>query len=183
MNANSNIIVRPARIDDAAEIQDLIAKSSRSLGTCYYTCELIEIALQTVLGLDTQLVQDGTYFVAESGGVIVGCGGWSRRRTLFGSDDVRGRDDALLDPAEDSAKIRAFFIHPGFARRGVGSRILELCEQEAVKAGFHSLELGATLSGADFYLSRGYVAGPPYDYECAPGMHMEIVPMSKELEG
>jgi len=183
MNSNPELHVRQARTVDIVNIQYLIKISSRSIGTKYYARDLVEAALNTVLGVDTQLIRDGTYFVAEQGNTMLGCGGWSRRRTLFGSDSVRGRDDDLLNPATDAAKIRAFFVHPDYVRHGVGSRILDRCEREARNAGFLKLELGATLSGTAFYLRHGFVAGTPYDYECTPGMNMEIVPMSKGLEG
>ena len=108
----------------------------RGLQANDYTAAQIEGALGHALGLDTQLIEDGTYFVAEAGvdhgQVIAGCGGWSKRKTLYGSDHCAGREDALLDPASDAAKIRAFFVHPAWARRGVGSRILEACEAAAL---------------------------------------------------
>ena len=118
------------------------------------------MALERVFGVDTQLIEDGTYFVAEAevGGdrVLAGCGGWSKRKTLYGSDHCAGREDALLDPNYEAAKIRAFFVHPAWARRGVGSRILDVCEAAAVAAGFRRLEMGATLTGVPLYVARGY---------------------------
>src|SRR5207245_6120693 len=126
----------------------------------------IEGALKTVFGVDSQLIADGTYIVAEAesgtgdragaasappGLMIVGCGGWSKLKTLYGSDHWTGREDALLDPLRDAAKIRAFFIHPDWARRGVGSTILKACEDAARAAGFTRYEMGATLTGAKLF--------------------------------
>src|SRR5208282_3096516 len=145
------LTVRQAVSSDIPALQRLIRASVLGLQTADYTPEQLEQALERVFGVDTQLIADGTYFVAEAhvddGSVIAGCGGWSKRKTLYGSDHCAGREDALLDPHHDAAKIRAFFVHPAWARRGVGSRILEVCEAAAVAAGFRRLEMGATLSG------------------------------------
>ena len=178
---NRPIAIRLARLDECDEIRSLIKKSSRKLATGFYQAELVEVALQGVLGVDTQLILDGTYFAAEHDHHIVGCGGWSWRQTLFGSDAVGGRDDSALEPAQDPAKIRAFFVHPRFARQGIASMILERCESAARAYGFHHFELGATLSGVQFYQSHGYIAGASYTYECAPGFDMEVVPMMKTI--
>src|SRR5207247_9721215 len=126
-----------------------------------YTSEQLEGALGTLLGVDTQLIADGTYFVAEAvlndSSVLVGCGGWSKRKTLFGSDHRAGREDELLNPQKDAAKIRAFFVHPAWARRGIGSKILEICEHAAVAPGFQGFERGATLPGVPQEPPRGRV--------------------------
>ncbi|HEX3364522.1 GNAT family N-acetyltransferase [Phenylobacterium sp.] len=113
-------------------------------------------ASRTIMGLDRQLVADRTYFIVEDGGRIAGCGGWSRRATLYGGDHSPGRDAALLDPARDAARVRAMYTHPSFARRGVGRLILALCEDAARAEGFTRLELMGTLSGQPLYLSAGY---------------------------
>lgn len=113
-------------------------------------------ASRTIMGLDRQLIADGTYFVIEADGQIAGCGGWSRRATLYGGDHSPGRDAALLDPARDAARVRAMYTHPAFARRGVGRLILALCEDAARAEGFTRLELMGTLSGQPLYLSAGY---------------------------
>lgn len=175
--------LRLAKLDECDEIQTLINLSARRLAIRDYTAEQIEIALHGVWGLDTQLVRDRTYFVAEINGVIAGCGGWSWRRTLFGSDSIGSRDDTVLDPTTEAGKIRAFFVHPDHVRKGIGRNILELCELEAERSGFRRLELGATLPGQRLYRSYGYIAGDAYEYECEPGNFMTIIPMSKDLSG
>jgi GNAT superfamily N-acetyltransferase len=125
------------------------------------------------------LIQDGTYFVAESGGKLVGCGGWSKRRTLFGSDARAERDAGELDPAVDAAKIRAFFVDPDSARQGVGRALLERCESEARRCGFTRFELMGTLPGVRLYQTYGYMPSAPVDYPVAPGVTIRFVPMSK----
>ncbi len=179
--ANKRPQIRLARLEECNEIQSVINRSVRGLAANDYTTEQIEIALLGVLGLDTQLIQDGTYYVAELDGAIVGCGGWSWRRTLFGSDALGNRNNDALDPAKEPGKIRAFFVLPQHARKGIGREILELCEAKARDFGFYRLELGATLPGQRLYQSFGYTAGDSYEYECKPGKYITIIPMSKQL--
>ena len=124
-------VIRKANLDDGPAIEELIALSARALSVQDYSPEQIEGALQGAFGLDTQLVKDETYFVVETKGVIIGCGGWSKRRTLFGGDRREARDPEELDPETDPAKIRAFFVHPNWARKGIGRAILGRCESEA----------------------------------------------------
>ena len=161
------IRIRPAVSADIPILRTLIDASVRGLQTRDYTPSQIESALATVYGVDTQLIADETYFVAEVGTgeggcaaktagqrsvpLIVGCGGWSKRKTLYGGDQWTGREAALLDPQHDAAKIRAFFIHPSWTRRGIGTMILEACENAAVAAGFTRFEMGATLTGVLLY--------------------------------
>jgi GNAT superfamily N-acetyltransferase len=114
-------------------------------------------ASRAIMGLDSQLIEDGTYFVVEGGGEIAGCGGWSRRNTLYGGDHSPGRNAALLDPATDAARVRAMYTSPAYARRGVGRLILSLCEAAAASEGFRRVELAGTLSGEPLYASCGYV--------------------------
>jgi GNAT superfamily N-acetyltransferase len=128
----------------------------RGLQVGEYTAAQREGALGYAFGVDTQLIVDGTYFIAESAGVFAGSGGWSRRRTLFGADHGPVREAELLDPAVDAAKIRAIFVHPAWARRGLGSLILKHCEEAAREAGFLDLEMGSTLTGVPLYALRGY---------------------------
>jgi GNAT superfamily N-acetyltransferase len=143
----SSIQIRLAQSGDIPTLHRLIEASVRGLQAGDYTQAQIEGALGGVLGLDTQLIEDKSYFIAESGDdagamIAVGCGGWSYRKTLFGSDHGPGRESARLDPAADAAKIRAIFVHPDWARQGIGSLILQLCENAAVAAGFRCFEMG-----------------------------------------
>jgi GNAT superfamily N-acetyltransferase len=131
--------------------------------------------------VDSQLVADGTYFVVEAlpEREIAGCGGWSKRRTLFGGDQWHGREDLLLDPSTEAAKVRAFFVHPRWARRGVGSMILEACEKAAKSAGYTRLEMGATLTGVPLYKARGYVEIDRVSVPLSNGERLPIVRMGK----
>jgi len=172
--------LRRAMPADLPMLGALIASSARGLSRGDYTEAQVEGALSGAFGVDTQLIQDGTYFVIESDGRIAGCGGWSRRRTLFGSDQRADRDATELDPAVDAAKIRAFFIHPDFARRGLGTALLARCEREAVAHGFRRFELMATLPGVRLYEARGYVPQPQIRWPVGSGVEIEFVPMSKD---
>lgn len=175
-------VIRVATLDDRLELEELIAISARGLSRDDYTEKQIESALETgVFGVDTALIEDGTYFVAETDGRLIGCGGWSRRKTLFGGDRFAGREAEELDPRSEPAKIRAFFVHPEWSRRGIGRGILARCELEARAAGFRSLEMMATLPGVKLYRALGYVAGDPVIYEMDDGVRIEIVPMRKSL--
>lgn len=173
--------IRKARLDDRDEIQQLIAASARGLSQTDYSNEQIETAIADVFGVDTSLIADGTYFVAEHAGELVGCGGWSKRKTLFGGDQFATRDTTELDPQFEPAKIRAFFVHPQWARQGIAHGILTRCEAEARTAGFQSLELMATLPGVKFYLACGYENAEQFDYEMAGGGTLPLVPMKKKL--
>jgi GNAT superfamily N-acetyltransferase len=174
-------VIRHATLDDKAELTSLIARSARELSAADYTPEQVEGALRGAFGVDTQLILDRTYFVAEADGKLVACGGWSKRRTLFGGDARGGRDAAYLDPATDAAKIRAFFVDPAYARRGLGSAILERCEAEAKACGFRHFEMMATLPGARLYSRYGYSGTQRVNYEMQPGLTIEFIPMRKEL--
>jgi len=181
------IHIRLAVPEDVPILRRLIDASVRGLQANDYTPEQIEAALKTVYGVDSQLIVDGTYFVAEAETTestqraIVGCGGWSNRKTLFGGDHWTGRHDTLLDPNHDPAKIRAFFVHPDWARRGIGSMILDACESAAKSAGFERLEMGATLSGIPFYKARGYEALENIDVPLGDGLSMIVVRMAKTI--
>lgn len=179
---NDTIHIRPARLDEAEQLQQLIARSIRQLGAGDYSDEQIEAALLGAFGLDTQLLEDQTYFVITDGVEALACGGWSKRRTLFGSDQRQGRDNALLDPAVDAAKIRAFFVAPQAARRGYGSWLLQHCEDQARAQGFRRVELMATLPGLRLYAARGYQAGEMLRHPLNESLSIEFVPMSKALD-
>jgi len=189
-----NIRLRLAIPEDVAVLRELIDASVRGLQTQDYTQAQIEGALKTVFGVDSQLIADGTYIVAEAkpdavarpesnssqpGLMIVGCGGWSKRKTLYGGDRWTGREDSLLDPLRDAAKIRAFFIHPEWARRGVGSLILKACEDAARAAGFTRYEMGATLTGAKLFGAKGYTAVKPISIPLLNGETLPVIHMEK----
>ena len=173
--------LRKATLEDRSALERLIAESARGLSRTDYTAAQVEAALGSAFGVDTELIHDGTYFVAEADSGIVGCGGWSRRATLFGSDAQPGRRSELLDPAHDSARIRAFFVHPDWARRGIGRVILEKCESEAKEHGFRSAELLATLPGERFYRALGYSGSERVEHRLRDGVPIEFVPMKKDL--
>ncbi|MEI9997042.1 MAG: GNAT family N-acetyltransferase [Rhizomicrobium sp.] len=135
----------------------------------------------SIMGLDSQLVADGTYFVVESDGRIAGCGGWSRRATLFGGDHSAGRDAALLDPARDAARVRAMYTHPDFARRGVGRLILSLCEAAAAREGFNRVELAATMAGLPLYRACGYREIEAFESDTPEGVKVPLIRMGKAL--
>jgi GNAT superfamily N-acetyltransferase len=175
-------IIRKAVLDDRQAIERLIEESARALSLEDYSGQQIEAAISTVFGVDTDLILDGTYFVAESAGVLIGCGGWSKRRTLFGGDRFASRDASELDPKVEAAKIRAFFVHPQCARKGVARAILAACESAASAYGFRSLELMATLPGLKLYRACGYEGDERVEYEIGDGVHIEFVPMRKDLQ-
>jgi len=176
-----SITLRRAVRGDIPLLTALIERSAHGLSAADYTQSQVAGALRGAFGVDTQLVDDGTYFVAEEGGVIAGCGGWSFRATLFGGDSRTERDASLLDPSTHAAKIRAFFVEPAQARRGVGTLLLERCESEARARGFSRVEMMATLPGVRLYAARGYVGTQHVSYDVGNGEHIDFVPMSKEL--
>jgi GNAT superfamily N-acetyltransferase len=176
--------IRRAIPADVPAIEALIGLSVRALQAQDYSQAQIEGALGTVFGVDSQLIADGTYFVLDAvlergKATIVGCGGWSKRKTLFGGDRASGREDGLLDPLWDSAKIRALFVHPDWARHGIGSKILAACESGAIDAGFKSFELGATLTGERLFRARGYATIDRMEAPLANGASLPIIRMSK----
>lgn len=166
--------LRNATVADRPALEALIAASARGLSVGYYRPEQVEGALRGAFGVDTQLIEDGTYFVVEAQGALVGCGGWSYRRMLFGGDARAERDATLLVPGVDPAKIRAFFVDPAHARAGIGTRLLERCEREARARGF---TLGRAHEHAALYAARGYEPGEPVLYPVGPGVGIEFVPM------
>ncbi len=150
--------LRIATAEDVAGIRELIDASVRGLQADDYSPAQIDASLKTVFTLDSQLIQDGTYWVAFSeNGEMAGCGGWSKRKTLYGGDhQMETIQPALLDPAVDAAKVRAIFVHPRFARMGLGSKLLAAAEEAARHAGFHRFEMGSTLTGIALYTQKGY---------------------------
>jgi GNAT superfamily N-acetyltransferase len=222
MNIQNHFALRLATDKDITALHALIEASVRGLQAGDYTPAQIEGALGTVLGLDTQLIRDGTYFVAEAiegldgiasgaealacsgdsdvraealtyqpgpsarmiisarGRALAGCGGWSKRKTLFGTDRGPGREPELLDPATDAAKVRAIFVHPEFARRGLGTLILEHVEAAARAAGFRRFEMGSTLTGVPLYRLKGYVEVERIAVPLSNGEALPVVKMVKE---
>jgi GNAT superfamily N-acetyltransferase len=178
-----NPTIRTATPADIPALQTLIAQSIRGLQTADYTAAQIEGAIGNALGLDTQLIADGTYFLAETpeSSHPIACGGWSFRRTLFGSDGALTRESALLDPTTEPAKIRAIFVHPAFARRGLGSLILTHAEQAAQTAGFRTLEMGSTLTGVPLYTLKGYHPAEQIAIPLPNGESLPILKMTKRL--
>jgi N-acetylglutamate synthase-like GNAT family acetyltransferase len=174
-------VIRKATLDDRAAIAELIKESARHLSRADYSEEQIEGAIATVFGVDTNLIDDGTYFVADSSGALIGCGGWSKRKTLFGGDQYATRDASYLNPATEEAKIRAFFIHPEQARKGIARAILATCEAEAKACGFQALELMSTLPGIKLYQSCGYVGSGRVQLDVGTGVTIGLLPMRKEL--
>ena len=175
------IILRQATLADIPQLESLIARSARGLSAEDYRPSQIEGALRGAFGIDTQLLADQTYFVAEEDGRFAGCGGWSFRSTLFGGDARAGRDSSMLDPRIQAAKIRAFFVDPLDARRGIGTLLLERCENEARAHGFSRVELMATLPGVKLYAARGYVGAPMVRFDVGLGETIEFIPMHKVL--
>jgi GNAT superfamily N-acetyltransferase len=170
--------IRLATLSDIPALQELIRASVTGLSTDYYTSQQIASGLSHIFGVDTQLIADGTYFVAEIERQLAGGGGWSKRQTLFGGDRAKAdRIDPLLNPASDSARIRAFYVHPRWSRKGVGSKILTACEDAARLAGFSRIELVATLPGEPLYTAKGYEKAEAMrietpDGESLPGFRM-----------
>jgi GNAT superfamily N-acetyltransferase len=176
--------LRVASEEDLPRIRELIQASVRGLQTGDYTPEQIEASLKTVFTTDSQLIADGTYFVAGTeGGEIAGCGGWSRRKTLYGGDHQMEKiEPELLDPAVDAAKVRAIFVHPRFARMGLGGLILKAAEQAAADAGFRRFEMGSTLTGVALYSLKGYREMERVQVPVGDGEQIEVVRMIKHAE-
>ena len=172
---------RIATLDDVAALEQLIPISTRELQSQYYHHDQIEAAIGTVFGVDSQLIKDGTYFAAIIEGRIIGCGGWSKRKTLYGGDHLKKQEDPLRDPSIEPAMIRAFFVHPEFIRRGIGRRFIQLCEEALVVAGFKSVDIVATLAGEPLYANCGYLVTDRYEIPLINGLSIQVVRMAKIL--
>lgn len=178
------VALRVATMEDVPALEALIPESVHALQAAWYSAAQREAALGPVFGVDRRLIRDGTYLVAEYRGRVVGGGGWSRRRAVFGGDGSRGADEeALLDPARDAARIRAFFVHPDFARRGIGRAILGACESAMRAAGFREAVLVATLAGEPLYAACGYAVRERYEVALAGNLGLPVVRMAKGLGG
>ncbi|HEY2329115.1 MAG TPA: GNAT family N-acetyltransferase, partial [Verrucomicrobiae bacterium] len=166
---------------DIPALEALIPLSVRTLQAAHYSSAQMEAALGPVFGVDRQLISDGTYCVVEQRNQLVGCGGWSRRKAMFGGDHDRLGEDALLDPKHDPARIRAFFVHPDHARRGIGRSILVACETAIQRAGFQSADLVATLTGEPLYAAFGYTVIERYEIPMLAGLALPVVRMAKRF--
>ena len=175
------IQIRQATTDDIPRLNRLISESVRGLSAGYYSPDQIESALIHIFGIDTQLITDGTYYVAEIENRMAGCGGWSKRKTLYGGDQAKEEVDSLLNPEADAARIRAFFVHPDCARRGIGRRIIEVCEEAAGRARFKAVELVATMPGEPLYRACGYEVIERFDADLPEGVKLPLARMRKEL--
>lgn len=173
--------IRTARMDEIPALEQLIARSVRVLSVGYYSTRQVELALIHVFGVDSQLIADGTYFAVEADGQLAACGGWSKRRTLYGGDQMKAGADNLLDPRTEAARIRAFFVDPTFARRGIGKQLIEACEAAARAAGFTRLEMGATLPGEPLYAAVGYHTVEHLAVPLPEGETLPIIRMEKHL--
>lgn len=166
--------LRLARHADIPELQALIALSGRALSEGFYSPVQAEAITRHVFGVDTQLIDDQTYFVIDDGNRILACGGWSRRRTLFGGDQAKVGADPLLDPRRESARIRAFFVDPAMARRGLGSQLMSACIAASQRAGFATLELVSTLPGEPLYLACGFTVSERFDLDLPDGVRVPV---------
>lgn len=172
---------RIATLDDLGALREVMRRSIENLQTGFLTPEQVRVS-HTVMGLDTQLVRDGTYFVVEKEGRIAGCGGWSWRSTLYGGDDsIVSREPEALDPAKDAARIRAMYTDPDFARQGVGRMVITLCEEAAMRAGFKRATMMATMAGVPLYEACGYVQVEPVLSAPVDGIRVPLVRMEKSL--
>lgn len=174
--------LRLARESDVHALETLITLSVHGLQTPYYSRAQMDAALGTVFGVDRQLIRDGTYFVAEQDGAIVGCGGWSRRLSLYGSDNNRTDEDRLLDPRKDAARVRAFFVHPAWARRGIGRSIIIACEHAIIQAGFSTVDIVATLAGEPLYAASGYAVIERYEIAMTGELKLPVVRLTKRMD-
>jgi GNAT superfamily N-acetyltransferase len=177
-----DVTLRLAGLNDVPALEKLIHESVSALSERFYTPAQISSALANIFGVDTQLISDGTYYIAELDGQLAGSGGWSKRLTLFGSDRTKSAEpDRLLDPRTEAARIRAFYVHPQAARRGIATAILQACESAARDAGFGKIELVATLPGEPLYLARGYVKVEPMQLPIPDGEPLPAFRMAKIL--
>ena len=177
-----SLTLRLATPEDLPALRDLMNASIGELLKLFLTADAVAASFD-IMGLDSQLIADGTYFVVEDDGVLAGCGGWSRRATLFGGDHSAGRDAALLDPARDAARVRAMYTHPDHVRKGVGRVILDACEMAAAGEGFGRCELAGTLAGEPLYRACGYHEIERFTAPTSSGVEVPLVRMGKTLPG
>ncbi|MBC7788562.1 MAG: GNAT family N-acetyltransferase [Anaerolineae bacterium] len=167
---------------DLPALRLLIADSVRGLSLGFYTAAQVEAALTHVFGVDTQLIADGTYYIVDGTSGLAAAGGWSGRRTLYGGDQMKSAEDPLLDPATESARIRAFFVHPDWARRGLARRLYAKCERAAWAVGFRSFELMATRPGEPLYIALGFSVVESVTLALPGGVDVPFVRMRRSID-
>jgi GNAT superfamily N-acetyltransferase len=175
------LMIRLAKAADKPQLDALIARSGVGLSRGFYTDEQAQGVTREVFGVDSALVADGTYFAIEDEGVLVACGGWSRRATDYGGDQHKQGNDRLLDPAIEPARIRAFFVEPAMARRGLGSMLMKHCTEAAAQAGFTALELVSTMPGEPLYAAHGFRVIERLEVPLSSGLLIQLARMRKEL--
>jgi GNAT superfamily N-acetyltransferase len=176
-------VIRAARHDEKAVLNALIAKSGIGLSAGFYTDEQAQAITREVFGVDSALLEDGTYYAIEADGVVVACGGWGKRAVDCGGDQAKMGNDRALDPATEPARIRAFFVDPAMARRGLGSMLLDYCTAQAKLAGFSALELISTMPGEPLYLRYGFVPLEKIEMRLSGGVTVGLTRMRKEIRG
>lgn len=181
MTEASAFTLRTASLADEPAMNELIQASVRGLSAGFYSATQIESGIRYVFGVDTTLVRDGTFFCVESGAQLVGCGGWSMRQTPYGGDHAKDANDLLIDPATEPARIRAFFVHPEWARRGIGRMLLDACVDAARAAGFNSLMLVSTLPGEPLYRSYGFESIEKLVVPLPDGVLLPVVQMGRDI--
>ncbi|MEC5159781.1 MULTISPECIES: GNAT family N-acetyltransferase [unclassified Janthinobacterium] len=173
--------LRLALADDVARMEALIARSGIELSAGFYSERQAAAVTRHVFGVDSQLIADQTYFLIEQDGALLACGGWSKRRTLFGGDRAKSGADPLLDPALEAARIRAFFVAPDMARRGLGRQLLRHCSEQALAAGFDALELAATMPGVPLYLAAGFDVVERFELSLPGDVSVPLARMRKHI--
>ena len=173
--------LRNAVLADVPALQRLISRSGQELSLPYYTPVQAEAITRHVFGVDTQLIEDHTYFLIEQDDVVTACGGWSKRQTLFGGDQVKTGPDPLLDPARDPARVRAFFVDPARTRQGLGRRLMQECAEKARASGFKALELVSSLPGEPLYLASGFVICERFELSLPGGVQVPVSRMRRLL--
>lgn len=181
MQSHENLVLRAATSGDIDRLNAMIRRSAIELSRGFYTPEQARALAEHVFGVDTVLIQDKTYYLMEDGSDIAACGGWSRRNTLYGGDQAKPGEDPLLDPATQPARIRAFFVSPDFARRGLGMKLIQVCQAAALEAGFTQIELGATLPGVPLYQAAGFEIVEEFEITLPGDIKAPLARMSKRL--
>lgn len=181
MEINPVFTIRPGQAADVPVLRALIERSARALSVGFYTQEQTESVTREVFGVDSQLLADGTYCVIEAGGVPVACGGWGKRSTSFGGDQAKTAPERLLDPATEPARIRAFFVDPAWARRGLGSMLMTHCAEQAAAAGFGMLELISTMPGEPLYRALGFALIERFDLVLGGGVRVPVARMRRRV--